>query len=259
MKKIKFKFYFFSFYISFVFYQMSVFLTENYFSSLDESLDECVDECVDKEDFSDEDENQDIQNLSQTLQLSSISEEKKKLPKYRLITRENEPNYETLAVDTTEKKAITSIVFYNSYKGKLYALVQRRSAIMTHKFEICGVGGRVDHGETWLGALKRELLEEAGIQLDDFNIDVWTVYSNLNDSESKVQNVVFAAQLPYLYPFKKPSHLEELDQSFFDHRQGEQKNYHKWLRVDNLLNGKEGKVLFFFKEHLKQFLSKMGK
>jgi 8-oxo-dGTP pyrophosphatase MutT (NUDIX family) len=195
-----------------------------------------------------------VDELDKKLSLESSD---KKEVSYKIFRESGEPNFTDVAI-SGNMRCITSIIFYNYYRGKTYILVQKRSKDMTHPGELCSPGGNCDEKETWLEALSREVLEEVGLDLGKINTTLFCVHHGQGRNNANMYNVVFGAKLGYKYPFIKPTHLDEMDDTFYDFRQGEIKNYHRWVEINRLLDEKEGPLLYFFKINLKKFIAIKG-
>jgi 8-oxo-dGTP pyrophosphatase MutT (NUDIX family) len=195
-----------------------------------------------------------INTNNQLNHLPSEFEQKLQIPKFRIFRDSDEPDFLNEIAMTKAKKCITSIIFYNYYKGKIYILVQKRSKVMTHPGELCSPGGNIDEKETWIDGLRREILEEVGLDLDKTNLNLFCVHHDFGFKNKDMYNVVFAAKLNYHYKFIEPTHSDELDKDFCDYSQKKIKNYHRWIEKDKLLNEKEGRLLYFFKVNLIKFL-----
>jgi 8-oxo-dGTP pyrophosphatase MutT (NUDIX family) len=173
-------------------------------------------------------------------------------------------NFEKLIPDVEQNLCITSIIFYHFDNDKTFILVQKRSKVMSNANRICGPGGKVDPNETWATAIKREVFEESGIDMDQIDTTIWCVAHNLDGREvntnregRRVYNVVFAAEIPKDYSYVRPRDLDELDRNFVDLNQ-KIKNYHKWKDANELLTDRKYNLISFFRLHLKKFLRMVG-
>jgi 8-oxo-dGTP pyrophosphatase MutT (NUDIX family) len=165
----------------------------------------------------------------------------------------NDVNYNTTIANETEVQNIANIIYYHTYKRRTYVLVQKRSKLMTHPGEICSPGGRCDPGETWVQSISRESLEECGFDISKHKGILWCASNNLH-KQVNIHVVTFAMEIPFRYPFKKPSHSNELDKTFYDSSQTGMKNYHRWEYVNDLLDGKCGPLLQRFRAFLLNFI-----
>lgn len=161
-------------------------------------------------------------------------------------------DFETLIPNVKLKKCIVSIILYHlDEKENIHILVQKRSKLMRNAGEICGPGGTVDPNETWLEALIREVYEESGINLNQISTVIWQVSDNFKQDDAPVYSVVFAAKIPKNYNYTEPSHIIELDQTFFDNTQTNIKNYHRWINTKSLF---KLNLLRFFRLNVNKFL-----
>jgi 8-oxo-dGTP pyrophosphatase MutT (NUDIX family) len=175
--------------------------------------------------------------------------------KLKIFKEAGEPDFENEIAVTSEYKAVVTLIFYHTFKQKVYILVQKRSSVMSHPGEVCGIGGNVEAGETWLEGLARECLEESGINLFSLDTTIWHLKNNFDNKKLKTtKSICFVAKLDYKHSFVAPTHSEELDKSFYDETQGNIKNYHKWVHINDLLNGKGMMPLYYFRQDLFVFL-----
>ncbi len=160
-------------------------------------------------------------------------------------------DFETLIPNVKLKKCIVSIILYHlDEKENIHILVQKRSKLMRNAGEICGPGGTVDPNETWLEALIREVYEESGINLNQISTVIWPVSDNVKE-DAPVYSVSFAAKIPKNYNYTEPSHIIELDKTFFDNTQTNIKNYHRWINIKSLF---KLNLLRFFRLNVNKFL-----
>lgn len=126
----------------------------------------------------------------------------------KIIARYIDDQYEYQKHDHTRK--IVRAILYND-KKEICLIHIVGDDIFSHRDVLETPGGGVEKGETLLDALRRELLEEVGAEIDDIK-EIGRVIDYYNLIKRKNDNHYYLAHLKALKPAKRTSFEEKFFQ-----------------------------------------------